>query len=95
MNEIHLAGFETAIREMHGCASRLVGPERVIETHDGQVVWEGGVLVFQLAGHPTATLCYVWEVDGEVTAVLHEGPVDSPAAAVRAAIMSEEITGNA
>ncbi len=29
-------------------------------------------------------------VDGEVTAVLHDGPVDSPEAAVRAAIMADE-----
>ena len=29
---------------------------------------------------------YAWSVDGRVTAVLHEGPVDSPQAAVRTAI---------
>jgi len=29
-------------------------------------------------------------VDGEVTAVLHQGSVDSPLAAVRAAILAEE-----
>ena len=42
-----------------------------------------------LLDHPTATRCYAWEVDGEVTAVLHAGPVDGPQAAVRAAIMAE------
>ena len=46
-------------------------------------------MVFQLLDHPTAPKCYAWEVDGEVTAVLHEGPVDSPEAAVRAAIVAE------
>ena len=47
---------------------------------------KGEVLVFGLLDHPTAPKCYAWEVDGEVTAVLHEAPVDSPQAAVRAAI---------
>lgn len=88
MNDVQLATFEQAIREMHGCASRLIGPERVVETHDGETVWEGDVLVFQLAGHPTATLCFAWEVDGVVTAVLGEPPIESPRDAVRAAIMA-------
>jgi hypothetical protein len=47
------------------------------------------VLVFVLTDHPTARYCYAWEVDGRVTAVLHEPPVDSPRAAVRASCLSE------
>ena len=47
------------------------------------------MLVFELEGHQTATLCYAWEVDGKVTAVLHEPPVNSSLAAVRAAIVAE------
>ena len=47
------------------------------------------MLVFTLKRHPTARICYAWEVDGQVTAVLHEPPVDSPLAAVRAAIVAE------
>ena len=61
----------------------------VIEQFGGRVVWEGEVLVFDLHDHPTARKCYAWSVDGRVTAVLHEGPVDSPKAAVRAAITAE------
>jgi hypothetical protein len=56
----------------------------------GQVVWEGEVLIFDLRGHPDATTCYAWEVDKNVTAVLHQGPVDSPEAAVRASILAED-----
>ncbi len=56
---------------------------------EGGVVWVGEVLLFILRGHPTASRCYAWEVDGEVTAVLHEGTVDSPEAAVRASIMAD------
>ncbi len=37
--------------------------------------------------------CYAWSVDGRVTAVLREGPVDSPQAAVRAAIVAEHKEG--
>ncbi len=47
------------------------------------------MLVFDLIGHPTTLTCYAWSVDQHVTAVLYEGPVDSPRAAVRAAIVEE------
>ena len=40
------------------------------ETDKGKRVWGGEVLVFTFQGHPTASLCYAWEVDGQVTAVL-------------------------
>jgi hypothetical protein len=63
--------------------------ERVRETFQGETVWEGEVLVFELVGHPSASRCYAWEVDGEVTAVLGEKPVDSALAAVRAAILAD------
>lgn len=88
MNEATLETFQHAIREMHGHDGQLVGRERVVEVHDGQVVWEGDVLVFQLVDHPTADRVYAWEVDGVVTAVLGEPPVAGPQDAVRAAIMA-------
>ncbi len=93
MNELPIFGFENAIRAKYGAESRLLCEERVAETFKGDVVWTGEVLVFELLDHPTAHLCYAWEVDGEVTAVLHEGPVDSPQKAVRAAILSEASDG--
>jgi hypothetical protein len=55
---------------------------------EGETVWQGEVLVFDLLDHPTAPKCYCWEVDGEVTAVLHEPPVDSPKRAVQASIVA-------
>jgi hypothetical protein len=42
--------------------------------------------------YPSATKCSAWEVDGEVTAVLGEGPVKSARLAVRAAIAAEALT---
>ena len=89
MNDLPIPGFQHAIRETHGAKARLLSRERVQESFEGHPVWKGEVLVFQLIGHPTATRCYAWEVDGRVTAVLHEGPIDSPQAAVRAAIAAE------
>ena len=84
-----------AIREMHGCESTWLGSEPVTETYQGAVVWEGRVQVFEVQGHPEASRCYCWShaVDGtderKVFCVLGLPPVDSPAAAVRAAIVDE------
>jgi hypothetical protein len=86
MNEKPLSYFAEAIRATHGAESELVRRERVVERFRGETVWEGEVLVFQLAGHPEATRCYAWEVDGVVTAVLHTPPVGSAQDAVRASI---------
>ncbi|MCP5059368.1 MAG: hypothetical protein GY937_21910 [bacterium] len=89
MNELPISGFLEAIQATHGAKSRLERRERVVETFQGETVWEGEVLVFELLDHPTARKCYAWEVDGEVTAVLHEAPVRSAQDAVRAAIVAE------
>ncbi len=87
MNEIAVSEFQHAIQETHGASSEFVERVYVVEEFEGDTVWEGEVLVFELLNHPTAQYCYAWEVDGTVTAVLHEPPVDSPQAAVRAAIV--------
>ena len=87
--------LERAFRDLHGCTARHVGSRYVRETFSGQVVWEGYVGVFTLEDHPTATRGYAWNhalddtEDRRVVAVLHDGPVDSPEAAVRAAVASE------
>lgn len=94
MNELPIPGFERAIQATHGAKARLLTRERVNERFKGEPVWEGEVLVFELEGHATAHLCYAWEVDGKVTAVLHEPPVDSPQAAVRAAIVATQKRGS-
>ncbi len=93
MNELSTKGFQHAIHETHGSRSQLLTRERVHETFEGETVWAGEVLVFGLLDHPSSSKCYAWEVDGQVTAVLHTGPVDSPVAAVRASILAEESDG--
>ena len=91
-----MEALRQAIRDLHGCDSTHVESVPVTETFQGQTVWDGTVDVFDLEGHPTATRCYAWSHaldDSEkrrYVAVLHEGPVDSPQAAVRAAIVEEQ-----
>ena len=90
MNELQISQFREAIRATHGAGSALTGRAEVREFHtEDQIAWEGEVLVFDLHDHPTAHKCYAWSVEGRVTAVLHEGPVNSPTAAVKAAIAAE------
>ena len=87
MNEQPISEFEKAIQATHGCRSALRERVEVRETFRGETTWEGEVLVFDLIGHPTATTCYAWSVDNEVTAVLNDWLVDSPSKAVRASII--------
>lgn len=80
---------------MHGGAAQLAQSVPIRETFEGKPVWEGVVHVFDLAGHPTATRAYAWSspIEGSTKrrffAVLHQPPVDSPQAAVRATIVAE------
>ncbi len=89
MNEQPIPTFQKAIQAKHGCGAELRERVAVCEVFEGETVWEGEVLVFDLFGHPTAIACYAWSVDQQVTAVLHEEPVDSPQAAVRAALVEQ------
>ncbi len=88
MNRVSIQTFEQAICATHDAAAKLAERVPVVETFEGETVWEGEVLVFQIQGHPTASKCYAWEVDGLVTTVLHIGPINSPARAVRASILA-------
>ena len=86
MNELPIKAFKEAIRAIHGAPSRLVRRAAVSEHPSGERVWQGEVLVFALEGHAAGIRCYAWEENGDITVVLHDPPVDSPEAAVRAAI---------
>lgn len=94
--ETSIQALAEAIRGLHGCEAKWVESVPVKETFQGKTVWEGVVQVFDLIGHPTAARCYAWSyVTDEKTgkrkfvAVLHQGPVDSPLNAVRAAVVTE------
>jgi hypothetical protein len=90
----YIEELKDVIRRLHGVEATHVESMAVKEEFEGRTVWEGIVEVFDLIGHPTATRVYAWAHDTNgkkkrhVT-VLHAGPVDSPRAAVRAAIVQE------
>ena len=58
-------------------------------------IWEGWVHVYTLVGHASASLAYSWSypIEGSekrgFVAVLAGGKIDSPAAAVRAALLEQ------
>lgn len=87
--------LKRAIESQHGGTATLGGEVTVRESWQGKTAWEGVVSVFDLVGHPKAKRAYAWShpVEGSTKrrffAVLHIPPVDSPAAAVRAAIVAE------
>lgn len=86
------------IRSDFHCDVRHVRGVEVREPPQGVIVWHGVVEIFDLIGHPSATRCYSWahDRDGKERriVVLHAGPVDSPVAAVRAAIVHQDRTGS-
>jgi hypothetical protein len=98
MAEVEADQLKQAIERMHGGTAQLAQSVPVRETFEGKPVWAGMVHVFDLAGHPTATRAYAWSspIEGSTKrrffAVLHQLPVDSPQAAVKAAIISETRT---
>lgn len=94
MPEPKTMGLKQAVESQHGGAASFVQSVPVSDTFEGQPAFNGTVAVFDLAGRPKATRAYVWtrEIpDGKARtyAVLHLGPVQSPADAVRAAIVAE------
>lgn len=92
------ADIQRVVAEQHQCSAKWGGTKGVCLQHAGQTVWDGSVHIFSLEGHPEASRCYAWEAeldDGRTRtyAVLHAPPVDSPEAAVRAAIAADYRAG--
>lgn len=95
MNEVSTDELKYAVESQHGGTATLARSVPVKEIFRGETVWEGMVHVFDLEGNPKATRAYAWSspIEGSIKrrffAVLHIPPVDSPAKAVRAAIVQE------
>ena len=91
----HCEVLHQAIERLHGCQATFREVVTVTERFEGQTVWEGDVHVFDLQGHPAASLCYAWASPMEGSekqkfyAVLHIPPVTSPLEAVRASIVRD------
>ena len=91
----YIEEIQSVFLNLHGCDASYVETVPVVEEFQGKTVWEGDVEVFDIRGHPKATRGYGWgyatsESGGRrYFAILELPPVDSPQAAVKAAIMSE------
>jgi hypothetical protein len=95
MSEVPIEGAKQAIRDLHSCESEYRSTTRVVQDFGDQGVWEGDVYTFDLIGHPSAVCCYAWSspVEGSeirrFVAVLQKSTVNSPEAAVSAAVEKE------
>jgi hypothetical protein len=95
-NARYIEELREAIRRLHGVDSKLVETIAVRETFQAKTVCNGFAEVFELVGHANAHKASAWshETDNPSkpkrhVAVLHFGPVNSAAQAVRAAIAQE------
>jgi len=90
-----LKALKKAILDLHSCKATWVKSVPVKEAFEGETVWEGVVQVFDLIDHPKAKRCYAWShgLEGSKKrrffTVLHQFPIDSPQAAIRATTVSE------
>ena len=94
-DEVSTEELQKAVEHLHGVPATFVEAVEVDERFQGEIVWQGRVTVFALAGHPSgATRAYAWSHRTEGTrrkfkAVLGVLPIDSAVMAVRASIMAD------
>ncbi len=92
MSEVSVAALKKTVENLSGAGATFREMVSVHEEDEGQTVWEGDIAVFDLKGHPSASIAYAWSdtVSGSnrrcFYVVLHKGPVKSPEDAVRASI---------
>jgi hypothetical protein len=89
----YIDNLNKAIAAMHKCRCSHFGSEKIKEERGGDLVWEGVVEIFQLEGHPKASVAFGWafeddKKDIQYIGVLNVPPVESARDAVKAAIAS-------
>ncbi len=95
LTEVATSELQRHVERLHDCAATCSAAVEVHDRFGSETLWHGVVHVFDLTYHPTADLCYAWSspVAGSrkrrFYAVLHTEQVDSPAKAVRAAIVKD------
>ncbi len=95
MGEVDINQLKQTVEHQHGGIATFVESVPVVESFEGQTVWEGTVHVFDLEGDTKSTRAYAWSspVEGSTKrrffAVLHLGGIRGPQDAVRAAIAAE------
>jgi len=91
----YIEELKNVIRKLHGTEATHIETVPIIESHEGQTVWEGEVEVFDI-DHPQTSRIYAWahETDDperprrHVT-VLHVPPATSPRKAVQLSIVKD------
>jgi len=88
-----IAALREAILKLHGATAEHLESVPVVETFNGETVWDGVVEVFALTDHP-AGKAYAWRHEADsgrwrYVAVLHKPPVNTPRKAVQAAVVAE------
>jgi hypothetical protein len=93
MNAVPPSRLERAIHAIHHTDATLIESWRVVPYFEGRRGREVEVHTFQLLDHRSATRCYAWEVDGQVTTVLGEGPIKSALDAVKLSFRFDLLPG--
>ena len=88
-----IAELKGAVETTYHCKALHVGTERIKETFQRDIVWDGIVEIFVLMAHPKARRSYAWSYveNGETryATVLELHPVESAKTAVQAAIAAQ------
>ena len=99
MSKADFEAIKKTIEDLHGCEASYLTTQHVRESLDGSRVWDGGVSIFALAGHPAAKMCYAWSAEEPgfdqrlFYAVLHYAPIESARDAVRASLALKQRIG--
>lgn len=87
--------LQRAVEERHGCFALLREIVGVSARRSDGSLWEGPVVVFSLAGHPTAEIAFAWCDAGQdpthlqLNVTLRGGRIDSAQVAVQARFGTE------
>jgi hypothetical protein len=92
-NKEYVERLQMVIQHLHGADSTWLESVPVLETFQGQTIWEGEIELFELRNHPKAKRCYAWsnrDPQSEVfAAVLELPPVKNANDAVRVHIVQQ------
>ena len=91
-NKQYIERLQRVIQRLHGADSKWLYSIPVLDTFEGEVVWEGTVERFELLNHPEAKYCYAWsDFDPQqehLDAFLQVPPVKTAKDAVRMHIVA-------
>lgn len=91
--DLPLPGLTAAVEKLAECAAEFKQDDHIVESFQGEVIWDGPVATFALTGHPDASQCYAWSEYIKETGkrryytVLAISPISTPWDAVRASIV--------